>query len=426
MKKSLFIYFLLLPFILKAQSVSNLIQHYQERAQTYLVKSNELRQYFSINTDGIHMYASPEMKQLNKAEFTVFWEDLEQFKALLKYTDRAYQIEFYENHGTNRFSDDVASTIEILKQNYRYYHQPSNNPLAGIKVAIDPGHIAGDFKTAQVEGRYINMKHGGKEYQFWEAELNLATAKVLKDSLSKYGAEVYLTREIPNTSAEGFTYEDWKKSHLRKKMQADGLSSPQIDKKIKISYPSQIYREYFLRGDLEARANNINYFNPDVVVVIHYNADEKNQGWSKPSQRNFGMVFVPGSYLKKELETPRDRYDFLRNLVSDHTQESAKLSKHIMENLEEHIQVPAVDDTTEPNYLKSVAIRLSPGVYARNLRLCRLLNAPLCYGEPLLQDNEKELEALSKIDLSKGIIPNRIVEVANSYFFGILKYIEEK
>jgi hypothetical protein len=69
-------------------------------------------------------------------------------------------------------------------------------------------------------------------------------------------------------------------------------------------------------------------------------------------------------------------------------------------------------------------MKVKEGIYARNLRLCRLLNTPVCYGEPLLQDNCFELVALSQHNEKTKTISPRVIEVANAYFQGIMKYAE--
>jgi len=136
------------------------------------------------------------------------------------------------------------------------------------------------------------------------------------------------------------------------------------------------------------------------------------------------MIFVPGSYLAGELSTPIERFDFLRTLLTDHMQESTLLSSFIMDEFESRLKVPAISDYQAPRYLTQNSKKVKKGIYARNLRLCRLLNTPVCYGESLLQDNKQELLWLSENDLKNGIIAPRLITVANAYLVGIKKYVE--
>ncbi len=409
-----------------AQMNQQLAYYYKRRAEKYLVKSPHLYEYFTINQKGITIYASALHHKKGVAEFFLPWSELSTLKDVFEFTDRSFQYNVYANKGVKPFSDDLIQTIRILKLNHNFIPSSVMKPLSGIRVAIDPGHIATDMKMAKIEGRFIDMTlESGEKINLREGDLTLTTAYVLKDSLEKYGAEVFLTRtSIGNKGASNVSYQSWKSKHLPNKLREHRkLTKKQLLHILYHSPESKIYRDYYLQDDLEVRANKINYFKPDVTVVLHYNADELNVGWKKPSQRNFSMVFVPGSFMRKELSTKRDRYDFLRILISDNTKDSYFLSKFIMQQFVDYLKVPAVNNTNEPRYLKNVAMPLGNGIYARNLRLCRLLNSPMCYGEPLLQDNINELKALNDNDLKSGKISERVIEVANSYFYGILEYV---
>lgn len=409
-----------------APDTDRLVKQYRYRAKKFLVKDYHLNGYFYIGAKGIYMFASPKHKAQRRPEFFLAWQELDYFKDLLEYGDRQYQFEIYKKKGTKPFTLPQINTIQILKNNHQIQPVSKNKPLSGIRIAIDPGHIAGDIKMAKAEGRFIDMTLNKQRIQLKEGDLTLSTAMVLRDSLIKQGADVFISRNKGNHGANDKSYQNWKQTDLKHKLKAKGLNLKQLNYMLRRTPDSKIYRDYFLHDDLEKRAEKINYYKPHLTVILHYNADDKNYGWKKPSQRNFGMVFVPGSFLKYELRGARDRFDFIRTLISEQVKESAILSKLIMSEFEQQLKVPSVKVEEEPNYLKKLAIRLDDGVYARNLRLCRLLNTPICYGEPLLQDNEKELLALKDNDLSKGKITNRVVEVANSYYVGIMKYFEKK
>ncbi len=408
-----------------AQKIDSLVAHYNEFAERFLVKGSRAKGYFSINQQGISMYASPTDKIKNKAEIRVLWQDLPVFLDLLYYSDRKFQFDAYQKFGTSGVSEELAQAIFILKENYRPFLTNRTSPLSGIKIAIDPGHIAGDFATAKTEGRFISMEHKGKKYEFFEAELALTTAFLLRDSLVKYGAEVFLTRTQGNQAAFGKSYRQWLESDFRLILKRKGYTNAQINSQMNTLNRSMSFYKYFLDADLEARASKINYFNPDITIFIHYNADFYNSGWNKPSPRNYSMVFVPGAFLGGELYSREMRFDFLRLLVSGKTRQSLTLSQYVCKEFENTLKVPVVSPNEEPPYLKENSLRIAPGVYARNLRLNRLVNSVLCYGEPLLQDNEDELERLSQNDLSKGKIAPRLEQVAQSYLRAILNYSYE-
>ena len=410
----------------KGQNIDSLVTVYKQKATHYLVKSSYVNNYFRIDRTGVSIFASPYQKQKNNPEFAVSWSDLAHFKKLIKYADRDFQFKTYKSKGRFPFNSEVTSIINIYERNATYLPVSSNKPLTGVRIAIDPGHIAGDLKMAKAESRFIDMTVKGEKVAFFEGELTLTVALMLRDSLIKQGAEVFLSRDKGNLSAIGKTFDQWITSDLRKILKSKGLTKAQIDYKIRNTSKGRFYQKYFLDRDLDARAEKINYFKPHFTIVIHFNADSKNIGWKKPTHRNYSMTFVPGAYLKYEMSTKLERFDFVRTLLTEHMQESTRLSSYVMDEFERKLDVPRVSRLEEPNYLKYLSKKVKEGIYARNLRLCRLLNTPICYGESLLQDNEKELLALSKNDFRKGIIAPRLINVTNAYYVGIMRYVIDR
>ncbi|MEI7963415.1 MAG: hypothetical protein WCI42_06250, partial [Verrucomicrobiota bacterium] len=62
-------------------------------------------------------------------------------------------------------------------------------PLAGLRIAIDPGHLGGSY--AQMEARWFRI---GNSRPVAEGEMTLIVAKLLKQRLEAMGAEVWMTR----------------------------------------------------------------------------------------------------------------------------------------------------------------------------------------------------------------------------------------
>ncbi|MGB0522126.1 MAG: N-acetylmuramoyl-L-alanine amidase [Flammeovirgaceae bacterium] len=406
------------------QNIDSLTKYYRAKADKYLVKHKYVNNFFEIDWVGVHIYANPRAKQRKQAEFTVHWDDLEHFKRLIKYADRSYQLEVYQSKGVQRFSPQLLNIISILEKNHHELPIEEDKPLAGIKIAIDPGHIAGTWEVAVAESRFIEMYGIKKDpIRFFEGELTLTTALVLQDSLERLGATVMLSRDKADYSALGMSFDEWMHTELIDTLLRIGYTLEQTERKIRNTSKRRLYERYFLDEDLDARAEKINYFKPHFTVVIHFNADVNNIGWHTPTQKNYSMVFVPGSYLANELSTSTERFDFIRTLLTDHMQESTLLSQFVQNEFETQLKVPAVSDYRAPKYISQFSKKVTKGVYARNLRLCRLLNTPVCYGESLLQDNKQEVLALSVNDFKAGIIAPRLVEVANAYLVGIKKYV---
>src|SRR5690606_4726088 len=62
-------------------------------------------------------------------------------------------------------------------------------PLAGLKIALDPGHLGGQW--AKMEERWFQI---GKSKPVTEGDMTLAVAKLMAPRLEALGAEVILTR----------------------------------------------------------------------------------------------------------------------------------------------------------------------------------------------------------------------------------------
>ena len=68
--------------------------------------------------------------------------------------------------------------------------RPDSSPLDGLVIAIDPGHIGGDF--SEMEGRHFQM---GSDAPVKEGDLTLAVAKKLESRLKSMGVNPLLLRQ---------------------------------------------------------------------------------------------------------------------------------------------------------------------------------------------------------------------------------------
>lgn len=265
--------------------------------------------------------------------------------------------------------------------------------LKKMRIAIDPGHLGGCY--AKLEERFIDT---GKEC-FDEGTLTYLTAHHLKELLEKEGATVFLTRDGVERGAYCQNVEEW----LKENPQTKSL------------------RDVYNRLDLQARADKINAFKPDLTLIIHYNAEG-----SGITPHNFNLVFVPGAFKKKELATREDRLNFLRLLFTSNIEKSIQVSHHVIKRMTQELRLPIVLPEEQANYLNGSSSEIEPGVFARNLFLTRNIHSPLCYGESLIQNNAKEITRLSKKDTIINNIPcsSRIKEVALAYFKAICDYTQ--
>lgn len=343
----------------------------EERIKSYLIKDLSLTAYFDLTEEGLILYRSPK---------NVGTPDIEYILKL-----------------TNVETVPVKST--------------KITGFSGLKIAIDPGHLGGSF--AELEERYIEIDNEKEPSIFDEGTLSLLTAKHLKELLEKEGAQVLLTRDEIGKGVYEKSFFDWLQSEpslWREKLTLN-----------------QLFMRYYNPLDLRARAEKINQFKPDLTIAIHYNAHPVEGGSSNhhTTVKNYNMVFVPGAFGRKELAEPENRYEFMRLLLTDDWEISKKLSCEILSQFAQVLQVPSVQPTDNVIYLDHVGLKVSEGIYARNLALTRLVHGPVCYGESLIQNNEKECLLLNQKDTKIAEIPcsSRIKEVASSYFNGIKAFL---
>lgn len=402
----------------------------EHKVKQFLDKENSLNGYYSIDEQGISIFASPADQLAGKVEFRLQWNELPQFKALLREVPSHELLRIMTEKKDKTFTSEVLSRLKP-SLTYGLVGAPGK-PLQGLRVAIDPGHVAGDMAMGRIEKKYLDMKPDStgrlkQHVQIVEGQLTLQTALLLKQSLQEAGAEVMLTRSKPNESAFGKTFDEWMKQDMKAAVDSlfkVGKISAAEKKSFsgKIS-PRDAFRKVFFELELQERARKINAFKPDLTVIIHFNVDEMNTDWKRPTEKNFNMAFVPGSFMKNELNTSLARLEFLRLLVTDDIERSVQLSGMSVQAFEQHLKVPAASPT-DAKYLTDACMPTSAkGVFARNLTLTRLVHGPLVYGETLYQDNMAECIALQK-DMAKSDLAScdRLKLVANAYFEAVAKY----
>ncbi len=194
------------------------------------------------------------------------------------------------------------------------------------------------------------------------------------------------------------------------------LLNPKISKRDK-------FRSVFKDLELQKRAEIINNYQPDFTVIIHYNVDETNAGWTKPANKNFNMTFVGGAFMKNDLSTPEKRFEFLRLLTSEDLEKSIALSTDMVKSFEKNLNVKTAAYADAKYLVQGCLPTDEVGVYCRNLQLTRYIHCPLVYGETLYQDNINECVLLNKeCDKTKN---ERVQQVAEAYFQGILNYTKK-
>lgn len=397
-------------------------QNYEQRVQENLkrlIKDESLKDYFTIDSTGIYLFASPDDKKASKVEFHVSWTGIPE---LIKKFDRYSRSEMLAYY----LQGDGAQVVSKITLG----GSKTRTGLKGLRIALDPGHMAENRRQAKWEKRYMRIKKGGffsGSYRFYEAELAYATAYLLRQLLEDAGAEVMISRE-KDANTFGIPFKKWLRNEFKTSITED-LAKGELDTAYfqwlnEVASKEEIYRTYFRKKEFERRIEKINSWKPDLTLIIHYNAG--GHGTREAIDENYCMAFVAGSFAEGELKKPQDRVDFLRLLISDDIERSEKLAGELVLQHQKILAIPPVPGSLESDiaYLKNYSIRSEyPGVYSRNLIMTRGVKGVLAFGESLLQENIDEAKLLSKKDFEDNGIrtSTRVYEVAQAYYRAVME-----
>jgi N-acetylmuramoyl-L-alanine amidase len=392
-------------------------EYLENKILKYLKNDPEIGNHYLLTDNAFYMFATKEDKLNAKPEFVL------NFGSKTKPQKRIF----------------VANKL-------------ADKPLAGLRVAIDPGHLGGNM--AIIEDRFIDMTLPDKTHlQFNEGTLAAFTAKILRNYLVHAGAEVLLTREEPGQSVCSTSFNDCCAKEFGINNEQDWLNETKQQKIInhlKKSKPSfvlcrnenpeerlrsitdakdayekvfalkkALFRLCYNSIDLRARIDKINAFAPDITIIIHFNASGSAYDISS---NNYNLVFIPGSFLNGELKEQRFREEFVRLLLTDDLEKSLSLSQEIIKNFNDTLGVPTMKCRL---YQPKTTIFVDAGIYCRNLGLTRGVHSPICYGETLIQNNVEEAKRLTQkdFDFEGQLISSRLADVARAYFYGICEYL---
>lgn len=414
----------------------SVMKHYSAKADALLVGDSSLHDYFMIDIYGISMYASPDDRKMNKPEYKVTWQELPLYKRVMREETRESSMNIMLEKAGRAFTPAVQKQYSEPGPSRSNAFHPPAQPLAGMRIVIDPGHVANDTAMGHLEQKYIflnvpespNTPLDSIPVAFAEGQLTWQTATLLAVRLRNLGAEVMLTRNAPGMTAFGKTFQQWLKDDYARTLDSMLKADPENQnlkdlKSGKMKEDRSRFRFVFKDAELRKRAEIINEFIPDLTVVIHYNVDETNAPWNKPTTKNFNMLFVPGAFQEGELDDAEKRYDFLRLLLLDDIENSLEVSSRVATHFQDKLQVPLANPSDAGYLSTSCRKTKKQGVYARNLSMTRLVHGTIVYGETLYQDNAAEALALSNMTItdriSGQITSKRVMQVADAYLAGI-------
>lgn len=290
-------------------------------------------------------------------------------------------------------------------------------PLAGLKIALDPGHIGGTW--AKMEERWFKI---GSSKPVTEGDMTLKVAKMLVPRLEKLGAEVFLTRSRawPVTSLRPGKLEDEAWASL-----ADKEMQPTPE-----NLQTESERLFYRVGEIRRRGKMVNEnIRPDLVICLHFNAeawgDENNPTLVDENHLHF---LITGSWSAKELEYEDQRYDMLIKLLNRSYGEELAVTEAISKSMR------TATGLAPYTYKTGNAVRVNdnPYIWARNLLANRLFVCPTIYVEPYVMNSKLTFARIQAGDYDGkrefGGMPRKSIfrEYADAIVDGLLAYYSKR
>ena len=402
---------------------SGTISYSQVMDQSHWIDRGELHRYLDLNPQSVSLYKDFFPTNGSPALPTSY-------------------LEFNLPLTASNESNDSLSLIHHLHAIALHAQSDHDQPLRGLRIAIDPGHMGTPYWDEKT-GKYVEPKdaHGNKIGGYVsEGELNLWTAFLTANQLEKLGATVMLSRTelrpVVAEHMEGFDLspsihqyfynsmdEDWMAAILKK-------SDEEMERLLPHEHAVELLKEesekndLFNQADLNARSDLMNQFHPDITLDIHYDALDKNATQDKT---NNTQVMIPGSFMADETGSRLSKALALKELLEvNRWNASRALAVSLVHAVADSVKLPLLDDAQVGDSFK-----VEDGVYARNLFICSHVRQGLMvYLEGFHYDHESEFKNLTinnKTGTYHGIefhYPSRIEAVSAGITTGLLNYFK--
>jgi hypothetical protein len=340
----------------------------------------------------------PDWRLLEKFQGTMTREE---FSALLAnvYAPNGAARDFIEIQPTRALIRKTLSPMETFELRFAAAPQPVSppvrpeatpwQPLRNLHIALDPGHIGGEW--AQMEERWFRI---GDSKPVMEGEMTLLVAELLAARLRELGAKVSLVRgeNRPVTPARPQTFVEKARADLVAGGAWDirehyaGFNDPARHNTVQWQAEKLFYRI----SEIRTRADIVNEkLKPDLTVCLHFDAAE----WGDPLnpqlvEANHLHVLVNGNYAPDELTFDDIRLEMLLKLLSRSFPPEVAMSESVAQHLAAATRLPPYV-YTGPNARR---ISGNPYVWARNLLANRLYRCPVVYIEPYVMNSREVFE----------------------------------
>jgi len=292
----------------------------------------------------------------------------------------------------------AASESACAPLPYRYQTQATSKdparPLKGIKIALDPGHIGGDW--AVLEARYFKL---GDDPPVEEAKLNLITCERLAERLEADGAQIIWAKhsyepvtdlrpnDLHREAIAALALPEHAPSHagykpsflfgLLKPFSRSTTSQSAIEERVDNEAALLFYRV----AEIRARGDVVNPQHPDLTICVHYNADD----WGDDPEHHPILtansrlvIFTNGAYERSELVYDDYKYDLLRKLLDRTAVQEERGCALVGQSMLDTLKYPPED---YPGTYFAHHVTDVPSVYARDLLANRIYHGPVIYCE---------------------------------------------
>ncbi|MCX6899115.1 MAG: N-acetylmuramoyl-L-alanine amidase [Verrucomicrobia bacterium] len=290
---------------------------------------------------------------------------------------RLYRLQFAAD--TPRVVKRTFKTLEDLPA----LKNPPDQPLRGLRLALDPGHIGGEF--ARMEERLFKLNGGPAEQ---EAVQNLIVARLLAPQLQRAGATVLFTKNDfkPVTDASPEQFRELATKYVRENVapRPDVRAMSELAREALLldTLRKRMELEFYRNAEIRARAALVNdRLRPDLTLCIHFNAIGDTD---RPAPDNRLLLIIHGGYSPGSVETPQWKFEMLWKLLENSHPTELAAAAAISRAMAADLKLPPERSKQDPNY---ATVSDNPYIYARNLIANRLYHGPVIYLEPYYQNN---------------------------------------
>ena len=344
------------------------------------------------------------------------------WKNWITITPQAAWIEPYPGAG-QCIELPLAASPDLCQRVPRYWkkhpeaHATQNQPLTGLRIVLDPGHLGGAW--SKMEERWFRIGHSRPVE---EGTMALMVAKHLAKRLRALGAEVCFTRihngpttPLRPSQLRQAAIAEFNKEHVC-------WTSRQLKKKEEMLF----YRT----AEIHHRAVLINQkLQPDLVICMHFNAED----WNDPHRptlttENHLHFLIGGDFNASELSTEEDRYTMLRKLLGRSHKEEVGVATAVAKTF---VAATGLPPFIYHNPLKARPASENPYLWNRNLLATRLIEAPVLYCEAYVMNNAQVFQRIQLGDY-KGMraigcqkFPSIYREYADAVAQGLCDYFRK-